>query len=227
MIHTAIWGVLRKHLDCFLTCCSCPFPVATSKCPTNGKMSSNVSLSTLPNAICSRLLQLDWSSPFLAGRGVEAKIPRSHGLGVEPEPKFFTQCLLWAHVHRHCCLCVHSSCQLLPVLYSCIKPSLLNSSQNHRMVGIGKDLWRSPSPMFLLKQLTESRLSRIVSMWVLNVSREEESTTSLNSLLKHLKRPYDNTIFTEYFLCCSTYPKQIIPNIKFTFPAPLSFSVPR
>lgn len=124
-------GVLRKHLACFLTCCSHPFRVATSKCTTNAKMSSNVRLSTLPNVICSRLLQSDQSSPFPAGRAVEAKMPWNQGLGVELEPKFFTQCVLWGHVHRHCCLCVHSSCQLLPVLYRWINPLLLNGSQNH------------------------------------------------------------------------------------------------
>lgn len=44
-------------------------------------------------------------------------------------------------------------------------------------------------------------------MWVLNVSREEESATSLNSLLKHLKRPYDNTTFTEYFFVLQYLPQ--------------------
>lgn len=144
-------GVLTQHLACFLTCWSRPFSVATSNCTTNAKMSPNVSLSTLPNAICCRLLQSDWSSPFLAGREVEAKMPCSHGLGAELESKFFMQCLLWGHVHRHCCLCVHSSCQLVPVLYSCIKPLLLSSSQNYRMAGVWRDLWRSHSPILLLK----------------------------------------------------------------------------
>ena len=56
--------VLRKHLACFLTCCSRPFSVASSKCTINTKMSSNAKLSSLHNAICSGLLQCNRSSLF-------------------------------------------------------------------------------------------------------------------------------------------------------------------
>jgi len=66
------------------------------------------------------------------------------------------------------------------VLNSCLLGKCVNShteSQNHRIVGVGRDLCGSSSPT----PLTYSRLHRILSRWVLNISREGDSTTSLGS----------------------------------------------
>ena len=54
--------------------------------------------------------------------------------------------------------------------------------QNHRMVGVGRDLCGSPSPTPCRSRVTQSRLCRTTSRWVLNLSREGDSTTSLPRL---------------------------------------------
>jgi len=46
---------------------------------------------------------------------------------------------------------------------------------------VGKNLWRSLS---LIKQVPYSRLHRKTSRWVLNISREGDSSTSLGSLFQ-------------------------------------------
>ena len=55
-------------------------------------------------------------------------------------------------------------------------------SQNHRMVGVGRDLWGSPSPTPCPSRVTQSRLHRTALRWVLNISREGDSTAPLGSL---------------------------------------------
>ena len=55
-------------------------------------------------------------------------------------------------------------------------------SQNHRIVGVGRDLCGSPSPTPCRSRVTHSRLHRTLSRWVLNISREGDSTASLGSL---------------------------------------------
>ena len=57
-------------------------------------------------------------------------------------------------------------------------------SQNHRMVGFGRDLCGSPSPTPCRSRVTYSRLHRTLSRRVLNISREGDSTTSLGSLFQ-------------------------------------------
>jgi len=47
-------------------------------------------------------------------------------------------------------------------------------SQNQRMAGVGRDLCGSPSPTPGRSRVTQSRLHRTVSRWVLNISREGE-----------------------------------------------------
>jgi len=56
------------------------------------------------------------------------------------------------------------------------------SAQNHRMVGVGRDLCGSPSPTHCPSRVTQSRLHRTMSRRVLNISREGDSTASLGSL---------------------------------------------
>jgi len=60
--------------------------------------------------------------------------------------------------------------------------SVCQRRQNHRMVGVGRDLCRSPSPTPCQSRVTYSRLHRTLSRRVWNISREGDSTTSLGSL---------------------------------------------
>ena len=55
-------------------------------------------------------------------------------------------------------------------------------SQNHRIVGVGRDLCGSSSPTPCPSRVTYSRLHRTGSRRGLNISREGDSTTSLGSL---------------------------------------------
>ena len=59
-----------------------------------------------------------------------------------------------------------------------------NFSQNHKIIGLGRDLGRSsPAPPPLVpKQVPCSKLHRKASRWVLSISIEADSTTSLSSL---------------------------------------------
>jgi len=57
-------------------------------------------------------------------------------------------------------------------------------TQNHRMVGVGRDLWGSPSPTPCPSRVAYSRLQRTLSRRVLNISREGDSTASLGSLFQ-------------------------------------------
>ena len=59
---------------------------------------------------------------------------------------------------------------------------LFTESQNHRIVGVGRDLCGSPSPTPCPSRVTQSRLHSTTLRWVLNISREGDSTTSLGSL---------------------------------------------
>ena len=56
--------------------------------------------------------------------------------------------------------------------------------QNHRMVRVGRDLGESPSPTPCASRVTHSRLHRTLFRWVLNISREGDSTTSLGNLFQ-------------------------------------------
>ena len=62
------------------------------------------------------------------------------------------------------------------------KSTALCKSQNHSMVGLGRDLCGSPSPTPCRSRVTHSRLHRTASRRVLNISREGDSTASLGSL---------------------------------------------
>jgi len=60
----------------------------------------------------------------------------------------------------------------------------ITESQNHRMFGVGRDLCGSPSPTPCPSRVTQSRLHRTLSRWVLDISREGDSTASLGSLFQ-------------------------------------------
>jgi len=64
----------------------------------------------------------------------------------------------------------------LPELWSVAKTK--TESQNHRIVGVGRDLCGSPSPTPCPSRVTHSRLHRTLSKRVLNISREGDSTTT-------------------------------------------------
>ena len=55
-------------------------------------------------------------------------------------------------------------------------------SQNHRVVGVGRDLCGSSSPTPCPSRVTQGRLHRTLSRRVCNISREGDSTASLGSL---------------------------------------------
>ena len=57
-----------------------------------------------------------------------------------------------------------------------------HSQQNHRMVGVGRALWGSPSPTPCPSRVTQSRLHSTASRRGWNISREGDSTASLGSL---------------------------------------------
>ena len=78
---------------------------------------------------------------------------------------------------------------------------------NHRMVGVGRDLWGSPSATPCRSRVTQSRLHRTLSRRVLKISREGDSRTSLGSLCQCSVAAYQgkNTLF------CCVYVKRMLP----------------
>ena len=52
------------------------------------------------------------------------------------------------------------------------------------MAGVGRELCGSSSPTPCRSRVTYSRLQRTLSRWVLKISREGDSTTSLGSLFQ-------------------------------------------
>ena len=58
----------------------------------------------------------------------------------------------------------------------------VTESQNHRMVGVGRDLWGHPVQPSCPSRVTQSRLQRTLSRRGWNISREGDSTASLGSL---------------------------------------------
>jgi len=55
------------------------------------------------------------------------------------------------------------------------------AKRNHSMVGVGRDLCGSPTPTPCRSRVTYSRLHRTLSRWVLNISREGDSTIEILS----------------------------------------------
>jgi len=71
-----------------------------------------------------------------------------------------------------------SSLQQLRLFFPGVDP------QNHRTVRIGRDLCGSSSPTPCRSRVTQSRLHRTLSRWVLNISREGDSTAPLGNLFQ-------------------------------------------
>jgi len=76
---------------------------------------------------------------------------------------------------------------------------------NHKMFGVGRDLWGSSSPTPLPKHGHLQQAVRTVSRWVLNISREGDSTIPLGSLFQCsvTLRVKKFCIFSWNFLCFS------------------------
>jgi len=83
--------------------------------------------------------------------------------------------LFLRHRQNHSNLILHTLC--FPV-----EEPWEKSSQNHRMVEVGRDLCGSPSPAPCQSRVTQSRLHSTASRRVLSISREGDSTASLASL---------------------------------------------
>jgi len=63
-----------------------------------------------------------------------------------------------------------------------LSKNLQSMIQNHRMAGVGRDLWGSPSHTPCQSRVTQSRLHRTASRRSLNISREGDFPTPLGSL---------------------------------------------
>jgi len=86
-------------------------------------------------------------------------------------------------------------------------------SQNNRMVGVGRALCGSPSPTPFQSRVTYSRLHKMLSGWVLIISREGDSTTSLGSLGQCsiiLRGKKFFLMFSWNFLCFSLCPLPLV-----------------
>jgi len=85
---------------------------------------------------------------------------------------------------------------------------LITESQNHRVVGAGRDLCGSPSPTPCQSRVTQSRLHSTASRRVLNISREGDSTASLGNYVPILQ------------MCLGLYQYlSLLKNWNFHFPA--------
>ena len=76
----------------------------------------------------------------------------------------------------------------------------------HRIIRVGRGLWRPSSPTPLLKQAPYSRSHRQASRWILNISRQGDSTTSLGRLFQSTTTLAAKKLFLVLlwnFLCAS------------------------
>jgi len=92
-------------------------------------------------------------------------------------------------------------------------------SQNHRMLGVGRDLWGSPSPTPCRSRVTQSRLHRTASRRGCNISRKGDSTTSLGSLGQGsitLRGKKFFLRFRQNFLCFSLFPLPLVLSLGTT-----------
>ena len=74
--------------------------------------------------------------------------------------------------------------RVIPFLSSSFYGGYSVDSQNHSMVGVGRDLCGSPSPTPCPSRVTQSRLHSTASRRDWNISREGDSTTSLGNLFQ-------------------------------------------
>jgi len=108
-----------------------------------------------------------------------------------------------------------------PCLGLCVLASVesFTESRNHRMFGVGRDLWGSSSTTPCRSKVTQSRLHRTVSRQVFNISREGDSTTSLGSLCQcsvTLRGKKFFLMFSWNFLCFSLCPLPLVLSLDTT-----------
>jgi len=117
-------------------------------------------------------------------------------------------------LRQSCSVETRSSCKCWWVVGpSSQAPAAGHESQNHRMFGVGRDLCGSSSPTPCQSRVTQSRLHKTASRWVLNISREGDSTTSLGSLCQgsvilRVKKFF--LMFSWSFLCFSLCPLPLV-----------------
>lgn len=102
-----------------------------------------------------------------------------------------------------------------PFLYSCSCTAVWCFSQGHSTISARSGLWRTPGPTLCTKQgqsQSYSKLLRALSSWVLNISKDGESTTILGNLFQCL-----TTLTVKNILpCCSLW--SIWLNFPFDLP---------
>lgn len=79
--------------------------------------------------------------------------------------------------------------QLLLIAPQRLTLSIFSPSQNHRGLGVGRNLCRPSSPTRLLEQVPLTRLYRKASRRLLSISRAGRSTSSLRSLFQGSGNP--------------------------------------
>ena len=95
-------------------------------------------------------------------------------------------------------------------------------SQNHRMVEVGRDIWRSSRD-------TYRKLPRTMYRWILKISKEGNSTTSLGNLLCRLhnesvplKKPFPSCFCVQTWRSPSCH-AQLVRNRDFSYLYVFSF----
>lgn len=72
------------------------------------------------------------------------------------------------------------SCVMISIHSICIQCT----SQIHRIMRVGRDFWRPPSPTPLLKKIPNRMLHRKASRWAMNISWKGNSSNSMGSLFQ-------------------------------------------
>jgi len=95
----------------------------------------------------------------------------------------------------------------------------ITESQNHRILGVGRDLWLSPSPNPLPKQGHQQQAAQHHVQAGLNISREGDSTAPLGSLCQGSVTLRGKKIFLMFswnFLCFSLCPLPLVLSLGTT-----------
>lgn len=133
-------------------------------------------------------------------------LPHSTSRSLSPQPPVLWPCLrphwspaLLAKPPKGCAqgpyTCNHSEnycCSLLNFLYGMSAVVFLSGAIYHRIIRFGMDLWRSFTSIPCQGRVSQARLCRNTSRWVLSVSREGKFMTSLSSLFQFSATLYMN-----------------------------------
>jgi len=115
--------------------------------------------------------------------------------------------------------------QVNPTCLNALVPEITSPdiSQNHGMVGVGRDLCGSSGPTPCPSRVTQSRLHRTLSRRGWNISREGDSTASLGSLGQGsvtLRGKKFFPVFSWSFLCFSLCPLSLVLSLGTTGKSP-------